>query len=324
MSQPIGDPLDKKLGNITLRDLQQLQATETQPRNKSLFPLSTRNRTPSGSLQWPNNGSVGMIPAGKTVFDLEEGEVRFADGGKSQKIERLQDNGVDYASSMHLHPFFDSMSVTWIGPETSDDGPSGVWMDNQHHVLTGEKMTQVEVWTGLPVPMFVEWGFAPERPPLVPDGLQNPHTRADVFAPTPDSWTGFVFRPSAHNPREQRTVLMDRDRAQSGNPVFGARAVGSLYTDTHTIVVQNTGSNPIDVRVRGAMRAPDPQNGITIDDVMVPDPSTGSGGITGIQPGGNANITVDQGYLFLQAQVKNSNTGAPSAATMGYWGLAGV
>ncbi|MFA5810518.1 MAG: hypothetical protein WC935_09355 [Thermoleophilia bacterium] len=276
--------------------------------------------TPESSavINWPADGTVGYVPAGTTVFDLEKGHVELSNGTKEPLSNSVRGLGLEYMRSVHFHPQagagafaveLDSGGIDKDLQRFPDDRPFATppfYLDRQHHYLTHVAIIRIKIYTVFASAFFVEFGEGHESPPVLPEGIQSPSIHfAD--GTTTDAFTAVVLRPARFNPRTGIGDAMSASDAAL-NAALGGAAMEGFFMLNHTFIVWNRGAtNSLDVNIQGAFRG---LAGPVPPSAFVDDASTGAS--TAIAAGATTVFAFARQYGLLRVRVRSTVAGSPT------------
>lgn len=273
----------ERLKSVASEDLMRMLQATMEEVAVSTHMLAVESGKRRSMVFWPPDGGMGLLPAGRTTFDLEQGEVTTPDGETQEMSSSLDDVGMSYAQSLYVDPSFSHASIRVQAPEAFGKEPrtKSLYLDEQHSTVRALPMVELELYLDLPGAAVLAFGEDPDQPPVTPSGAESIMFRRGSLT-TADDLQPVVMRPVVENPKTMKEAVMGEALAQK-NAILDAKVVRKPGAKQGAWIVRNTGENPAKLNVEGAHRPveayfvedPVTQSGDTLDagDLVVLEPS---------------------------------------------------
>lgn len=289
------DPLDavtsadESLAGVNRRldDIGGLLETQLAQKGVTDLDSSRYNPTPFEYATIPSDGGDLALPPGRTHFDFDKGKIVNEKVGEIGDIRDFDDmsEGID-SQIQSLRSLFLYSDV--VAKVRLDDGDWFKLDSCQYVPMKSQGFTSFDIKAKIP---FNLYGAASTRSQVFADtdSISVHMTRKGTFSGTADSWTSLGW--TTHHGFEERGM---------------AYAKGALHTVSfarNTIRVENTGSNDLYVRVRGA-------DTHSKDWYEIGRREASDGTLKALTPGDHHVFHVEQAHHLLNVQIKDTSGSA--------------
>lgn len=266
------------------------------------------------SIFWPTDGTLEVIPAGRTDIDLVSGEITFGALGQTFDLSNTLANvGVDQMRTVRIYPGFSELSVDITPPDELPGVRSAkFFLDQTTNTIKSFPIHELTIHSSLPGNIFIEFGSDPESPPIFPRGAITEMRRRGSLTTT-DTLQAVVMRPLKRNVRTQTETIMPVADAQAG-ALLDAKVVSTVWGARTAWAVRNTGDNDVAINVEGSMRP--------LSTYFSEDPVTQTGDI--IAGGETRFFETSNDYNYERLRARNADTGQPTTIEVDFKMLTGI